>query len=110
MTDSTRQIIRRMLHEQEEEHVGEWYHGGDLGQEHSEDLLYVTDELSEAEHYAELTDSVVFRLKDQYHMLVSWSLGQSEGIIEQRAAEANGGFNELFEPLNPVAGNRGETQ
>lgn len=107
--DHIRSIIRNLLSEEQEEHVGEWYHGGGPGVVAVGERLYVTDELSEAQYYADLNDGIVHRLKDQFHALVNWALGQSEGIIEQKAVELNGGFNELFEPLESVAG-RGEPQ
>lgn len=106
--DPTRQIIRRMLTEQAEEHVGDWYHGGGPGVVSSGEQLYVTDELSDAQYYADRNnDGIVYRLKDAFHPLVNWATGQSEGVIEQKAVELNGGWNALFEPLESVAG-RGE--
>jgi hypothetical protein len=80
---------------EQEEHVGDWYHGGRADPPVTSNFLYVTDEIDEAEHYANMKGGGVWRLKPEYHHLVSWALGQSEGMIPQSKVD----FDKMFEPV-----------
>lgn len=80
----------------EDEHKGMWLHGG-IGTFKDGNFLYVTDELKEALHYARIKGGNVYKLKDEYNHMVSWAMGQSEGMISQEDLKNNGGFNNVFE-------------
>lgn len=81
---------------QDDEHQGMWLHGGN-GNFKGGNFLYVTDELKEALYYANIKDGDVWKLKDEYNYLVSWSIGHSEGMISRENIEKSGGFKNIFE-------------
>lgn len=82
--------------EDSDEHVGDWFHGGH-GKNDNETFLYVTDELKEAKYYAALKNGKIYKLKNEYNNIVSWAMGQSEGMIKKKNIKKNGGFNNIFE-------------
>ena len=69
-------------------------------------FLYVTDELKEALHYARIKGGNVYKLKDEYNHIVSWAMGQSEGMISQEDLKNNGGFNNVFELFIDLTGKK----
>ena len=92
-----KQFIKEQYDESEEdEHQGMWLHGG-IGTFKDGNFLYVTDELKEALHYARIKGGNVYKLKDEYNHIVSWAMGQSEGMISQEDLKDKGGFNNVFE-------------
>jgi hypothetical protein len=81
----------------EDEHIGNWYHGG-FGEYPESEYVYVTDDLKEAEYYADEKGNV-FKLKDEFNDIVDWTLGQSEGMIRQELVKKNGGFDNIFKKI-----------
>ena len=97
LQENTQRIKQMMgLLKEEEEHYGLWFHGG-TGIDRGGNFLYVTDQLDEGIYYARLKGGDVYKLKSEFDYLVSWALGQSEGMINKEELKNSGEFDNAFE-------------